>query len=256
MNPAPTPRTSTDKSRDDLLVEKVQAALAAKDAEIAGLCGERDGWKARAEKAEAERNEAVTNLLLWQGWFGTKNLNDALAERDALRSEATQLRAEVERLKANAVFTEPLLDVHAICDQRDTLRAELENLRPKLTQLQFERDQCLAGLNQANETNETLRHRNDSLERMMLHLEWTDEQKRILSEIDQLRAELAAAKADTERWKKAAEALYFAYTPDGHPKGTDCFATGPLTGDPFTDLIACPGCAAQAAIAAARKAQP
>jgi hypothetical protein len=37
----------------------------------------------------------------------------------------------------------------------------------------------------------------------------------------------------------------FAYTPDGHSKPHDCFATGPLTGDPIQDLIACPGCRAE-----------
>ena len=34
----------------------------------------------------------------------------------------------------------------------------------------------------------------------------------------------------------------------------DCYATGPLTGNPIADLVACPGCALQTALAALEKA--
>lgn len=30
-----------------------------------------------------------------------------------------------------------------------------------------------------------------------------------------------------------------------HLKPYDCFATGPLTGDPIQDLVTCPGCGAE-----------
>ena len=51
-----------------------------------------------------------------------------------------------------------------------------------------------------------------------------------------------------ERIKRLEEALAAyqkAYTPDGHTKPHDCFATGPRTGDPIQDLVACPGCWAE-----------
>lgn len=71
-------------------------------------------------------------------------------------------------------------------------------------------------------------------------------------QVRKLKTDLEEVRKDSARWKRAAETLYSAYTPDGHTKGHDCFATGPSTGDAINDLIACPGCAAQAAIDNAR----
>ncbi|WP_369053437.1 hypothetical protein [Burkholderia gladioli] len=37
-----------------------------------------------------------------------------------------------------------------------------------------------------------------------------------------------------------------AYLKDNpHAAPDDCYATGPMTGDPFYDLVRCPGCCAQ-----------
>jgi len=51
--------------------------------------------------------------------------------------------------------------------------------------------------------------------------------------------------------------LYMAaYDPDGRHHRDNCFATGPMTGDPVRDLLRCPGCAAyEAARAAVTKAK-
>jgi hypothetical protein len=38
-----------------------------------------------------------------------------------------------------------------------------------------------------------------------------------------------------------------------HSAPSDCYATGPLTGDPYRDLVSCPGCQLVAAIAAVEK---
>jgi hypothetical protein len=48
-----------------------------------------------------------------------------------------------------------------------------------------------------------------------------------------------------KRLEEAVEAYRTAYTPDGHVAPHDCFATGPRTGNPIQDLIACPGCWAE-----------
>ena len=60
---------------------------------------------------------------------------------------------------------------------------------------------------------------------------------------------LATEKAKLENYVKrleeAVDAYRTAYTPDGHVAPHDCFATGPKTGDPIQDLIACPGCWAE-----------
>lgn len=48
-----------------------------------------------------------------------------------------------------------------------------------------------------------------------------------------------------KRLEEAVDAYRTAYTPDGHVAPHDCFATGPKTGDPIQDLIACPGCWAE-----------
>lgn len=37
-----------------------------------------------------------------------------------------------------------------------------------------------------------------------------------------------------------------------HVAPHDCYATGPLTGDPVADLVECPGCALAAALAACK----
>lgn len=41
-----------------------------------------------------------------------------------------------------------------------------------------------------------------------------------------------------------------AYEPDGHSAPHDCFATGPLTGNPIADYVVCPGCVASKAATA------
>ena len=47
------------------------------------------------------------------------------------------------------------------------------------------------------------------------------------------------------RLEEAVAAYRTAYTPDGHVAPHDCFATGPKTGNPIEDLVACPGCWAE-----------
>lgn len=56
------------------------------------------------------------------------------------------------------------------------------------------------------------------------------------------RRNLEAANDRIKRLEEAVLAYQTAYTPDGHIAPHDCFATGPLTGDPIQDLIVCPGC--------------
>lgn len=48
-----------------------------------------------------------------------------------------------------------------------------------------------------------------------------------------------------KRLEEAVEAYRTAYTPDGHVAPHNCFATGPKTGNPIEDLVACPGCWAE-----------
>lgn len=62
---------------------------------------------------------------------------------------------------------------------------------------------------------------------------------------EQLERELNAANERIKRLEEAVEAYRTAYTPDGHVAPHDCFATGPMTGNPIQDLIACPGCWAE-----------
>jgi hypothetical protein len=61
----------------------------------------------------------------------------------------------------------------------------------------------------------------------------------------QLERELNAANQRIKRLEEAVDAYRTAYTPDGHVAPHDCFATGPKTGNPIQDLIACPGCWAE-----------
>lgn len=55
----------------------------------------------------------------------------------------------------------------------------------------------------------------------------------------------AEAMERVKRLEEAVDAYRKAYTPDGHVRPHDCFATGPRTGDPIQDYIACPGCFAE-----------
>lgn len=58
-------------------------------------------------------------------------------------------------------------------------------------------------------------------------------------------AELRAARA------AIAELIAAAKRANGdHHAPYDCYATGPLTGDPIQDLVACPGCQLASALAA------
>lgn len=57
-----------------------------------------------------------------------------------------------------------------------------------------------------------------------------------------LEKQLKQANERIKRLEEALSAYQKAYTPDGHVAPHDCFATGPLTGDPIQDLIVCPGC--------------
>jgi hypothetical protein len=72
------------------------------------------------------------------------------------------------------------------------------------------------------------------------------------AEIERLTAKVAqlyeGAEEQTQRIKRLEEAVVAyrtAYTPDGHVAPHDCFATGPNTGNPIEDLVACPGCWAE-----------
>jgi hypothetical protein len=67
----------------------------------------------------------------------------------------------------------------------------------------------------------------------------------ILAEGIKLERELNAANERIKRLEEALAAYQQAYTPDGHTKPHDCFATGPRTGDPIQDLVVCPGCWAE-----------
>jgi hypothetical protein len=76
--------------------------------------------------------------------------------------------------------------------------------------------------------------------------------KRLEEENNELRAEEARLlntngelERRIKRLEEAVEAYRTAYTPDGHVAPHDCFATGPMTGNPIQDLIACPGCWAE-----------
>lgn len=60
-----------------------------------------------------------------------------------------------------------------------------------------------------------------------------------------LKRELNTAQRRIKRLEEAVDAYRKAYTPDGHVSPHDCFATGPKTGNPIEDLIACPGCLAE-----------
>lgn len=135
-NPAPAP-TPIDELRDHLaaldlntgmlaeLVEKAQATLAAKDAEMARRKAQLDMWTsaamdgnaaiaqltARAEKAEAE----LTTLNAERA-----ETRDIRREMIRAQDEATQLRAEVENIKAWA---------NSKADEAQELRAELDACR-------------------------------------------------------------------------------------------------------------------------------
>ena len=64
-------------------------------------------------------------------------------------------------------------------------------------------------------------------------------------QIRRIERKLNAANDRIKRLEEAVAAYRTAYTPDGHVAPHDCFATGPKTGDPIQDLIACPGCWAE-----------
>lgn len=63
-------------------------------------------------------------------------------------------------------------------------------------------------------------------------------------------------KKECDAWRKAAQALYFAYTPYGHFAPSECFATGPLTGNDHLDFVVCPGCEAEHAFGLATNGAP
>ena len=62
---------------------------------------------------------------------------------------------------------------------------------------------------------------------------------------DRLTKQRDEAHERIKRLEEALAAYQKAYTPDGHTKPHDCFATGPRTGDPIQDLVVCPGCWAE-----------
>ena len=64
-------------------------------------------------------------------------------------------------------------------------------------------------------------------------------------QIRRLERQLNEANDRIKRLEEAVEAYRTAYTPDGHVAPHDCFATGPKTGNPIEDLVACPGCWAE-----------
>jgi hypothetical protein len=67
----------------------------------------------------------------------------------------------------------------------------------------------------------------------------------VASHRDELLGENRQLKERIKRLEEAVVAYRTAYTPDGHVAPHDCFATGPNTGNPIEDLVACPGCWAE-----------
>lgn len=58
----------------------------------------------------------------------------------------------------------------------------------------------------------------------------------------------------TEAMPALAELIEAARRANGdHTAPHDCYATGPLTGDPIRDLVSCPGCELAAALAKAQQ---
>ena len=63
-------------------------------------------------------------------------------------------------------------------------------------------------------------------------------------------ADHIAADAMVEARAAVAELIEAATRANGeHSAPHDCYATGPLTGDPYRDLVSCPGCELSAALA-------
>ena len=73
----------------------------------------------------------------------------------------------------------------------------------------------------------------------------TELENRLRALWDKLEGERKYYEDRIKRLEEAVDAYRTAYTPDGHVAPHDCFATGPKTGDPIQDLIACPGCWAE-----------
>jgi outer membrane murein-binding lipoprotein Lpp len=69
--------------------------------------------------------------------------------------------------------------------------------------------------------------------------------ERLTAKVAQLYEGAEEANQRIKRLEEAVDAYRTAYTPDGHVAPHDCFATGPMTGNPIQDLIACPGCWAE-----------
>lgn len=144
-NNAPTPRTETfiltwsgsTKSLIDFArtlereLTSAQAALAAKDREIAELADqlrivvdaesfrarkierERDGYKARAERAEAELRRWVDAFSFETDEGPTGNLEQSRSGWRKIVNERDALRAEVERLKAE----NNVIGGHHLCEK-------------------------------------------------------------------------------------------------------------------------------------------
>ena len=70
---------------------------------------------------------------------------------------------------------------------------------------------------------------------------WLADNAALKKEESEDKAQLAAVKAERE---ELVEALKVARKEIAHEVPYSCYATGPLTGDPFQDLVVCPGCAA------------
>ena len=58
--------------------------------------------------------------------------------------------------------------------------------------------------------------------------------------VEQMQAQIATLTGENERLREALNAARRAI--GDHFAPDDCYATGPITGDPFRDLIDCPAC--------------
>lgn len=72
-----------------------------------------------------------------------------------------------------------------------------------------------------------------------------EENAGLIAELEKLRADAGRSKTQLADLKMlAARAL------GEHNSPSDCYSTGPLTGDPIVDLVQCPGCALKNALRA------
>ena len=229
------------------------------EAEVAKLTAERDKEIGRADHIDVYNVNLEVGIrrLTEQLHAAREDASQFHDEAAALKVRIKQLETDISHLASNENIVSAVLK-WAAANGRRLSKADLERMGAGVDAMVEENARLTEERDEANNARNVIA-KNIRGEMILKMQKVAKERDEALAEVARLKAggcardqrttqfcaEAAELQERVKRLEEAVTAYQKAYTPDGHSFPRDCFATGPFTGDPIQDIIACPGCWAE-----------